>query len=113
MAGLDVKVAYLAGTLTVTLSGEIDLDSVTLLHQAIQEAHAPWGTHLAIDLSGVTFMDSTGVHALLTCYQHAQDHGGAMSVTGAQGIVERVLHLSGTLSLLRPHPPGSTRPGLN
>ncbi len=113
MAGLDVRVAYRAGTLALTLTGEIDLDSVAVLHQAIREARAPWGTHVAIDLSGVTFMDSTGIHALLTCYQRARDHGGSLSVTGAQGVVERVLHLSGILPLLQPQPPGGTRPGLN
>lgn len=112
-AGLDVKVASRAGTLTLALAGEIDLDSVTLLHQAIHEAQVSWGTHVTIDLSGVTFMDSSGVHALLTQYQQAQDQGGSLSVTGAQGVVERVLHLSGVMSLLQPRPSGNTRPGLN
>jgi len=113
MPGLDVRVAYAGGTLTVTPAGEIDHDSVTLFHQAVEGADVPWGTHVTIDLSAVTFMDSTGVHALLACHQDAQDRGGALSVTGAHGVVARVLHLSGTLSLLRPPPPGSTRPGLN
>lgn len=113
MARLDVQVAYRDGTLTMTLTGEVDLDSAPRLHQAVQEADAPWGTHMVADLSGVTFMDSTGVHALLACYERAQDHGGTLSVTGAHGLVERVLYLSGVLSLFRPPPPGSTRPGLN
>ncbi|MBY8877333.1 STAS domain-containing protein [Actinacidiphila acidipaludis] len=112
-AGLGIQVAYAAGTLTVTLTGEVDLDSVAGLHQAMEEAHAPWGTRVVIDLSGVAFMDSAGIHALLTCYELAQDRGGSLSVTGAHGVVERVLHLSGTLTLFRPPPPGGTRPGLN
>jgi stage II sporulation protein AA (anti-sigma F factor antagonist) len=113
MARLDIQVSYRDGTLTVTMVGEVDLDSVHQLHQAVQAADAPWGTHVVADVSGVTFMDSTGVRALLACYERAQERGGTLSITGAQGVVERILHLSGVLSLFRPPPPGSTRPGLN
>lgn len=113
MARLDIQVAYRDGTLTVVLAGEIDLESVPLMHQAVQEADAPWGTHVVVELSGVTFMDSTGIRALLACYERAQERGGSLSVTGAHDLVERILHLSGVLSLFRPAPPGSTRPGLN
>lgn len=113
MARLDVQVAHRHGTLTVTLTGEVDLDTSPRLHQALQEGDAPWGTHVVADLSGVTFMDSTGVRALLACYERAQEHGGTLSITGAGGLVERILYLSGVLSLFRPAPPGSTRPGLN
>jgi anti-anti-sigma factor len=113
MARLDVRVAYGDGILTLTMTGEVDLDSSPQLLQAVQEAGAPWGTHVVADLSGVTFMDSTGVRVLLTCYERAQEHGGTLSVTGAHGLIERILYLSGVLSLFRPPPPGSTRPGLN
>jgi anti-anti-sigma factor len=113
MARLDIQVAYREGTLTLVMAGEVDLDSAPQLHQAFQEADAPWGTHVVADLAGVTFMDSTGVRALLTCYERAQERGGRLSVTGAHGVVERILYLSGVLSLFGPPPPGSTRPGLN
>lgn len=113
MARLDVQVAYRDGTLTVTMAGEVDLDSASRLHQAVQAADAPWGTHVVVDLAGVTFMDSTGVRTMLACYEHAQERGGTLSVTGAQVLVERILHLSGVLALFRPPPPGSARPGLN
>ncbi|MFI0718977.1 STAS domain-containing protein [Streptomyces sp. NPDC021224] len=113
MARLEVQVAFGDGRLILTLTGEVDLDSSSRLHQAVQEADAPWGTHVVADLSGVTFMDSTGVRALLACYERAREHGGTLSVIGAHGPIERVLHLSGVLSLFRSPPPGSTRPGLN
>ncbi|MFG1807431.1 STAS domain-containing protein [Streptomyces sp. NPDC049040] len=113
MARLDIHAAYRDGTLTVTIAGEIDLDSAPQVYQAVQAADAPWGTHVVADLSGVTFMDSTGVRMLLACYEHAQEHGGTLSVTGVHDLVERILYLSGVLSLFRPPPPGSTRPGLN
>jgi anti-anti-sigma factor len=55
---------------------------------------------VVVDLTGVTFLDSSGIRALLTVRRIADEHGAALTVTGAHGIVRRVLTLTGLLGLL-------------
>ncbi|GAA2373916.1 hypothetical protein Cme02nite_02860 [Catellatospora methionotrophica] len=85
----------------VAVSGEIDLavreDLLNTLHHAI---HATAATAVVVDLSRVTFMDSTGLHVLLTSHKSALGSGVGFSVVGATGLVHRLLAVTGMLGLL-------------
>jgi anti-anti-sigma factor len=49
----------------VWASGEIDMDTVDSLREALCRAAAQDGSEVLADLSGVTFMDSSGINELL------------------------------------------------
>jgi anti-sigma B factor antagonist len=53
------------GTCRLTLHGELDLATAARLEQALAEA----GDDVLLDLRALTFMDSTGVRALLEAAQ--------------------------------------------
>ncbi|MEV0459723.1 STAS domain-containing protein [Catellatospora methionotrophica] len=88
----------------VAVSGEIDLavreDLLNTLHHAIHAIHATAATAVVVDLSRVTFMDSTGLHVLLTSHKSALGSGVGFSVVGATGLVHRLLAVTGMLGLL-------------
>ena len=53
------------------------------------------GPSLVLDLSGVTFMDSTGLKVLLAVHQRAQLAGGRLVLAGATRSVQRVVSITG------------------
>jgi anti-sigma B factor antagonist len=51
--------------------------------------------HLVLDLSGMAFIDSTGVGALLGALRRAREHGGDVVLCSPRPSVSRVLGLVG------------------
>ena len=52
-------------------------------------------TQLTLDLSGVTFMDSSGIALLIRARQRMQELGGTADVCGAAAQARRVLDAAG------------------
>ena len=76
----------------LSLRGELDLGTVALLQAAL----ASTGTRqVMIDLAGLTFMDSTGLAALLEQHRSERVH-----VRGAQGRVRVLLERTGVIDVL-------------
>ncbi|MFZ2013293.1 MAG: STAS domain-containing protein [Nocardioides sp.] len=88
----------------VRLDGEVDLmvrSSLTdTVDFAISLLEVP---HLLLDVSRVTFMDSTGVDTLAAALNEVNARGGTISVAGATARIVRLLritHLDGLVTLL-------------
>lgn len=84
----------------VRLSGELDLATVPALNSQIDQLFADGVDHLLIDLTELTFCDSTGLAAFVRGDNQVAARGGWLRVTGASGRVERVLRISGLAELL-------------
>ncbi|MDR7277816.1 STAS domain-containing protein [Catenuloplanes atrovinosus] len=89
----------------VTLDGECDLAVREELTATLLAAVAAART-VVVDLLHVTFIDSTGVHSLVTAHHAALAAGGRLHVTNATGPVATVLDLTGVGPLLAE--PGDT-----
>ncbi|RST17557.1 anti-sigma factor antagonist [Streptomyces sp. WAC05374] len=83
------------GVAVVRVSGELDYDGVTVLENAVRSVRALGGHRLLLDLSGLTFMDSSGVNALLKARQETHVTGGWMRIAGPQPPVLKVIELVG------------------
>ncbi|RYD83486.1 MAG: anti-sigma factor antagonist [Verrucomicrobiaceae bacterium] len=78
----------------IRLAGEIDLCSVPELRNALElmaELHRPM---LLIDLSGVTFLDSSGLSILIDYWRRTQENGSKFVVVGAAGEVLEIFRLT-------------------
>ena len=53
------------------------------------------GTHLVLDASGITFMDSTGIGVLVIALRRTRASDGSFAIAGAQGRTHRTLSLTG------------------
>jgi len=83
------------GLVTVALDGELDLASVDELEQELAALANDGATVTAIDLTGLEFMDSTGLR-LLARMQKLHMESGSRFLLGRPGpAVLRVLHVSG------------------
>jgi anti-anti-sigma factor len=68
------------GGCRLAVRGEVDLESSPSLEVAIGQ-HARHGRKLHIDLSRVTFLDSSGIRLLVTTLRRSQREGFAYRVT--------------------------------
>jgi len=83
----------------VRATGEIDMSTVDALRRELDTARAEAATVL-LDLSAVTFMDSTGLHLLLEASQSSAVSDWAFFVVRPSGAVRRLIEVSGTADLI-------------
>ena len=88
------------GGVIVAATGEIDMSTTPALREQLRspDAQAPV---VVLDLREVTFMDSSGLGAIVGQHKRAREHGFrfAVAVGGATG-VERILVLSQLIGVL-------------
>ena len=78
----------------VQVAGEVDVLSVGELSAALGQIIAGGATEIHLDLGGVSFLDSTGLTALLTA--RAQLEGrGSVTVDAASPAVRRTFEIAG------------------
>jgi anti-sigma B factor antagonist len=56
---------------------------------------------LVLDLSGVDYIDSSGLGMLIYCFGQMEQSGGRMRVTGANGPVARVFEIANASRILQ------------
>ena len=94
-AGLTVRDVGANGRHTLVLSGELDIASAPMLEAAVAEVPDSGTSALVLDLSEVTFMDSSGLKAVLATYKRCQEQEREFSLAGASDSVRRVLDMTG------------------
>lgn len=91
MAGhLEVEVTRMA---VIALRGEIDMAGLDDLQSAVEPHLAP-GQTVVLDLSDVTFADSTLLKVLERARGKANDVGGALLVRNPSDVVRKLLSLA-------------------
>lgn len=86
--------------LRVVLTGELDVLSVSGLRTAVARRSVDGCSSVVLDLEGVTFIDCTGLSALLACQQEVAASGGTFRVAALSAAVSRVVELTGTAARL-------------
>ncbi len=98
---MPITVTSRDSALTIALSGEIDHHGARGMMAQMDDAIAErLPTHLVLDLSGVTFMDSSGIAVLLRVLRQVQQIGGTLRVTSIPTQARRVLDAAGVGRLI-------------
>lgn len=106
-----MSVEETAGRVTVSFHGDVDLEDAARIEEALHDAVTRGEDGVSVDLTGVTFLGSTGVRLLLAADEHAKRRGTGVAFVlgdGPAGRVMDLLGLRGTLEVLDP-PAGSDR----
>ena len=77
------------------VGGEVDLETAPQLGDHVLAALQDVSPHVVLDLTGVTFMDSTGLKVLLSIQRRADLAGGSFAIAGVGRTVAKVLALTG------------------
>lgn len=89
-----------AGTATLRPTGELDLDSSARLAACFDDLLADQVCEVVVDLSEVSFLDTTGLRSMLRTAVQLADQGGRLRLLHPQAAVERVLRVTQSEHLL-------------
>jgi anti-sigma B factor antagonist len=78
----------------IAVRGEIDLHTAPKVEYAIERAAGANGT-VVVDMSGVAFMDSTALSALLRSKDSLQEQGTSLRLAAPSQAVERIFSVTG------------------
>ncbi|MBP6964822.1 MAG: STAS domain-containing protein [Armatimonadetes bacterium] len=77
----------------VKVAGEVDLTTSAKFRAALDHAVSESPDGVIVDLSDVTYLDSTGIHTILVVYRRLQDQGGRLSLVVERPNVKKVLEI--------------------
>lgn len=83
------------GYTVVWVRGEIDMATAPDLMKELAEPVRAQQCRVVVDLTDVTFMDSTGLNVLVLARNWASAGSGEVRLVGSSGIVRKVLRISG------------------
>lgn len=89
------------GVLVVRLEGELDVCGANEFRAVVDEALAATGAkHILLNMQGVSFIDSSGLGAILGRYRQIAQLGGKILVVHLEPRVQRLFELAGLLKIL-------------
>lgn len=101
LVGLSIVVSQHATTITIALEGEWDLAEQQRMSDAVADVLERQPDRVVLDLSRLTFMDSSGLHAVIELARHAAGLNIALEVIPGPRAVRRLFELcqiSGSLT---------------
>jgi anti-anti-sigma factor len=91
------------GTTLIAVAGEVTFSNVGGLDRALATAQAD-ATNLVVDLTDVTFIDSSGLSTLLTASARARERSGTVALVLAQEEPPSIFRFRGVDRLLALYP---------
>jgi anti-sigma B factor antagonist len=88
----------------LAVEGEIDIATAPRMIAALNAALAEIATPLIVDLSGVVFMDSTGLALLINARRRVVRRGQGFAIVCPHGPVARVFEIADMVESLRVFP---------
>jgi anti-anti-sigma factor len=92
---LELVIEAMPPRVRIELRGELDFATVDLLAKEIHDAEETDAEEIVLDLSGLEFMDSTGLHCLLQAHQRSTADSSRFEVHNARDAVARLFKLTG------------------
>ena len=88
----------------ISLAGEFDLTSSSAVGDEILRLSESNEPKILVDLSGVSFIDSSALGALVSCTKHVREHQGEIEIVAPPGSpLHRLLELTGLDETIRPY----------
>lgn len=98
---LNVGSEVQRGWRVLAVAGELDIDTVPVLSARLDADIT--GKHAVLDLSGLQFMDSTGLALVLDWHRRLTEAGGQLRIAGTQAPVLRLFTLADVAEVLSLH----------
>jgi anti-anti-sigma factor len=108
-ARLTPEIRSVAEHATVTLAGDLDTSTAGLLYEQFASLTREGIRHVALDLQGLSFMDSTGLSVIIAEHKRTTSLGGELIIYSPQEPVRKLFEITGLMELLDVLP--RNRPG--
>lgn len=88
------------GITTIELGGELELHNAHILREELNQLCAGERPGVVVDLSQLSFMDSTGIGVLVNGFKAARSHSGALALVCPSQRLMRLFEIAGLTSAL-------------
>ena len=96
--------------INVQLEGEIDAYTAPKLKEELYPLTENGAVHITIDLSGVGYMDSTGLGVFVGLFKNVRAKGGDLQIVGLSERLERLFDITGLADII--HITSETKGGI-
>src|SRR5256885_16968220 len=100
MTTLTVSTERQGADLLLALQGELDIASSRRLEEELLRLEAEAPPMITLDLTGVTFIDSTGLSTLINADGRARKEARGLQIVAGTGAARRILRTVGLLERL-------------
>ncbi len=91
---MEIQTVEKSGAVIIEITGEIDLYNVPDLKESIQKLISDQKFKVIINLAKVTYIDSSGIGALIFGLSSLKKHNGGMRIVHVSGSVRKVFELT-------------------
>lgn len=98
---MDFTIREDASTMTITISGPMELHSIKEFQNKIIELDSATPRDIVLDIKDVEYIDSTGISILITLNRQQKKHGKTLKILNASQRVTNLLELSSLSELLQ------------
>lgn len=95
MTILDVESEEGRGLVRVGLRGELDLSTVPKVEEELRRVEESGAPVVVLDLSKLTFLDSTGLRCVITASERARESSRRLVIVRGPEAVQRVFTITG------------------
>ncbi len=88
----------------IAIQGRLDVFTSLRFQEALGELEQSGETQIELDLSEVTYMDSTGAGVLVGAYKRLTSSSGDLWVSECSPVVHKVLNILGIIDWMRKRP---------
>jgi len=79
------------GSHVIRLNGRLDIIEADNFEKSVIQRLSPDNCTIVVNLSGISYMSSSGIRALLSIYRHCKTHYGKMALCDVSPVVQKVL----------------------
>jgi len=99
---LRIEAEKIGDVLLARVDGELDLSTAAAFREALDRRleGGNGARHLVLNLSGLTFVDSSGLGAILGRYRRVSERGGRLVAADVPANIARLLSLSGLQKII-------------
>jgi anti-anti-sigma factor len=94
MPPLEIKTQARSDRLHISLAGELDIVNAPRLDEELAGVQADVAKTVVLDLRSVTFIDSTGLRALIAADERAREGGGRLLIVRGAAAVDRAFEVT-------------------
>jgi anti-anti-sigma factor len=91
---LEIETEVADGLARVALKGELDLSTVNRVEEELESLEGSGAKLIVLDLSSLSFLDSTGLRCLVTADQRAREAGRRLVLVRGPDAVQRVFTIT-------------------
>lgn len=98
---INVKINQSIDCIEVLVSGEIDAFTAPRLREMVTPLANQDHVQMVIDLSGVSFMDSTGLGVVVGLFKTVKVHNGTFKIVGLSSRLKRLFDITGLTEIIQ------------